>query len=773
MSFLKHFVNLLHGADRPLEKPVVLQFPVIDICNSACQMCHIWKNKKRETVTPEQLRIALRNPLFSEVTSVGLNGGEPTLRKDLALLTEGLFDSLPKLRNISLITNAYKVDWAIARIGETAEVVRRRGGKIDVMVSLDGVGEVHDAVRGKPGNFARAVEVIEYLKNEERIDTIRIGCTIIRDNVYGLHALFDFCEREGLYVKYRMGIPHKRLYTHDIEEPFELDNTEIVHVATFLEGLIKHYESNAKQRQFYKSLIRQLVDGAPRKAGCDWRHRGATINSDGEVMYCAVESPVVTTLDATDLETSYFQAEDKLDLIKRDKCATCLHDYVGLPDRREQLKILAEEVRSKIGARKIPGLDASRKSVGGVRSKFRFNQQIKRLAAIAPENGIQGDDRRMILVCGWYGTETLGDKAILGAVVAGLKRACPSAKIGLVSLHPEISRLTRAQMPELMDVAILTVDQGLAAASKSLAIVFGGGPLMGISELLSMRRLFELGRLGGARTIIAGCGVGPLGPTRFHPVIADILRLSDRRIFRDKASRARAVALGIAAEGDAVTEDPAASWIRSHRSKAARRTDSLLLGLREFPYNDYAPELGEAEAKRLMENSDRSMLESLRELVKQRPDLTIRPVPMCANHYGGDDRWYYRRLFAAAPELRSKIDWSLLGLERTPQEYLRVFEEASVAVAMRFHSLVFAQACGTPTLAIDYTMGRGKVSSLAEATSTPSLVYGAFDSGLLLRSLEGLFEKHVEYPRVTSAPFEEVFVAEVASLLKVAEPIGA
>ena len=62
-----------------LEKPKVIQFPVIDICNSRCQMCKIWENKKSDDITPDALRAGLRNPLYSEVTGVGLNGGEPTL----------------------------------------------------------------------------------------------------------------------------------------------------------------------------------------------------------------------------------------------------------------------------------------------------------------------------------------------------------------------------------------------------------------------------------------------------------------------------------------------------------------------------------------------------------------------------------------------------------------------------------------------------------------------------------------------------------------------
>src|SRR5690606_122064 len=99
---MSHFGKLkLLLAKRPLklEKPIVLQFPVIDICNSKCQMCRIWENKKSNDITLEKLKKGLANDLFSEVTGIGFNGGEPTLREDLPDLVQAAIDCLPKLKN--------------------------------------------------------------------------------------------------------------------------------------------------------------------------------------------------------------------------------------------------------------------------------------------------------------------------------------------------------------------------------------------------------------------------------------------------------------------------------------------------------------------------------------------------------------------------------------------------------------------------------------------------------------------------------------------------
>jgi MoaA/NifB/PqqE/SkfB family radical SAM enzyme len=198
----------------PPVKPHVIQFPVNDICNAGCQMCHIWKQKLDYQISPEELDTALNNPLYSDVRTVGVNGGEPTLRKDLPELVEILFRRMPSLETISLITNGFVPKKVIERVGETGEVIKRFSGKFDVMVSLDGVGEVHDIVRGRPGNFEKALKVMDYLESTDLVTNIRLGCTVIKSNIYGLHDLLDFAKQRGLYIKYRLGIPHQRLYTH-------------------------------------------------------------------------------------------------------------------------------------------------------------------------------------------------------------------------------------------------------------------------------------------------------------------------------------------------------------------------------------------------------------------------------------------------------------------------------------------------------------------------------------------------------------------------------
>jgi polysaccharide pyruvyl transferase WcaK-like protein/MoaA/NifB/PqqE/SkfB family radical SAM enzyme len=765
---LKSLAYLLKSRPYGLEKPIVIQFPVIDICNSQCQMCRIWENKKSNDISPEQLRIGLRKSLFSEVTAVGLNGGEPTLRKDLALLASVLYEELPKLRSISLITNAYNFQEVIQRIGEVGEVVLANGGHFDVMVSLDGYREVHDRVRGKPGNFDRAQKVIDYASSSPLVNNVRIGCTIIKENVYGLADLFEFCQARGVYIKYRLGIPHQRLYTQNLNEPYALTFEEKYHITEFLEGLIAHYEPSEHQKFFYRSLIDQILHNAPRKAGCDWQHRGATITSKGELLYCAVQSKVLGKITDQDAERAYFGNENHLNDIIHNHCDKCTHDYVGIPPQGEFVRQVAMRAVKKLHAEHFLRNVFRKAARGTGYLKWRFEKRVEKYRHLGQiqKTWPEGGRGKRILVCGWYGTETLGDKAILGGILHSLRTGLGVMDLVLVSLFPYVSEMSRRQMAELADAHIVDPELGVQLAGEAELVVFGGGPLMALEQTAEMLAIFEAAKRAGRHTLVAGCGVGPLGDHWHNAAIGQLLKLADVRIYRDKRSRELAAQLGVDTTSDQVAEDPAFTWLNEQEQKVNRAKDLdvpkiLLLGLRDFPHAQYARHLSSAECRTAKLRYEGAVLEALTQLVKLYPDLVIRPLPMCTNHFGGDDRWFYRRLFRGQHHLTPNLDLSLLGAELAPQAYCEAYAEATAALTMRFHSVVFALGLGVPTVAIDYTLGRGKVRSLAERFGVSHRSLTDIDADFLVKEMSILLAE----PQAPAIKLELGFPAAIHAAL--------
>jgi polysaccharide pyruvyl transferase WcaK-like protein len=407
--------------------------------------------------------------------------------------------------------------------------------------------------------------------------------------------------------------------------------------------------------------------------------------------------------------------------IVAEKCGDCAHDYVGIPGGKEQWQLLADSLLAKCGFSLI-GLQRSFLYPLAVRGRralraAAFSRARSRLAG--PRQSVKAAPsqlQRSVLICGWYGTETLGDKAILGAVLDAVRTVEPQSPIVICSLQPMLTRITTQEMAHSNDCTVIGVDEALRSVASARALVFAGGPLMAVNEIAIMESLFVRARDGEVPALVSGCGIGPLGSRPYRRSIAGLLSAASMRIYRDRESLDIAAGLGIDVRDDQVAEDPAFSWLQrldcAGTPKRDVETRVLALGLRDWPHNQYAAHLTSAAAGRIKGRLEEAIVYALEKLIDEFPRLRILPVPFCTHDAGGDDRLLYWRLARQAVRVRYAFDMSVLQRGFAPQTYARLIARADAMLAMRFHSIVFSLALGLPTVALDYTLGRGKSSAL-------------------------------------------------------------
>ncbi len=703
------FVRFLDATPNPKQRlPRVIQFPINDICNSRCQMCHIWQQKKSFEISPEQIRTLLKNPLFRKVQGVGINGGEPTLRKDIREVAESVAISLPSLKSLSLITNAIRGSQVKDAIDSIGGVCKIHHLHFDVMVSLDGIGKVHDRVRGMDGNFESAIEVLQYAKASKNVSSVRIGCTIIKENIFDVENVLHWALDQNIYARFRVGIPHQRLYVSDLKAPFQLNDQELFHLANFLDILYLTYEKNEARRHFYRSLRDQMIYQKPRTSGCVWKNAGVTLSSRGEFAYCAVQSKALGNVLQDDPNDLFWKNSEHLQEIVRNKCASCLHDYDGIASRSIWMKDVWAKNKRRLPGIALSALQKTKQKWENFKDYQELKKQTKTVKIKAMNRLNRSKKTNRVLVCGWYGTETLGDKAILAGLTHCLRLARPDLQIDIASLEPYVTRNTAHQMPELNPNSILFHQEAITQLETSSydSLIIGGGPLMsGIRESLDLLKLVAMAKSKQTPVMIAGCGVGPLKNDVAKKAIEEILSLSDEIIFRDQSSKILAEQELKLSQTPKVALDPAFLWVHQNH-KESNRSRRLILALREWP-RDYqnSSKMQPLEAQNHFENEIRKLISLLKDQV---PDMEI--YPFCMHKYakGGDDRAYYRKIFKNEPELNSKIP----NQHRPPDEDLSLFSTSQYILAMRFHSLVFALGTQTPYSVIDYTRG-GKIRALS------------------------------------------------------------
>ena len=144
--------------------PKVIQLPITYFCNARCVMCDVWNMDHSGELTPQELKEVLSDPIFKKVEGVGINGGEPSLIKNLDEYAAVIIDQCPKLKSLNIISHGFHTSRLLALLKSIYLLCNKKGISFHVSVSLDGYGEIHDRVRGIPGVFKKTFETINKIK---------------------------------------------------------------------------------------------------------------------------------------------------------------------------------------------------------------------------------------------------------------------------------------------------------------------------------------------------------------------------------------------------------------------------------------------------------------------------------------------------------------------------------------------------------------------------------------------------------------------------------
>ncbi|MFA5124379.1 MAG: radical SAM protein [Patescibacteria group bacterium] len=171
-----------------------LIFQVTNKCNSRCLMCFNWQVINTETKELSLAEIEKFTQTIGDIRSVTLGGGEPFLRPDLPEICE-IFYRCSATRKIAIPTNCLLPD----KIADQVErILVRVPIKLKVVLSLDGIGEVHDRVRGIAGNFKLFLDTYEKLtaiaKTNELLQ-VSVNTTISNVNQDNIAAVIDFVDQ--------------------------------------------------------------------------------------------------------------------------------------------------------------------------------------------------------------------------------------------------------------------------------------------------------------------------------------------------------------------------------------------------------------------------------------------------------------------------------------------------------------------------------------------------------------------------------------------------
>ena len=185
----------LESALPHLPRPILLNLNLTENCQSKCKTCDYWKTKWEDYISSGRAGELLQEGKNLGIQYVRFAGGEPLLRRDF-------FDILARLRNqdykkVTLATNGLLLSKYHKQINSSVIT--------NVTVSLDGVGEVNDEIRGVKGHYDRVIKTLSYLKKK-----IKIVSTFTNKLIPNLEQIIAFCQENN--YDYDINLPDTSMY---------------------------------------------------------------------------------------------------------------------------------------------------------------------------------------------------------------------------------------------------------------------------------------------------------------------------------------------------------------------------------------------------------------------------------------------------------------------------------------------------------------------------------------------------------------------------------
>ncbi len=289
-----------YALGKPLALPMNLTISVSYRCNSRCKTCNVWQ-RPNDDFTLEEYDKTFAS-IGRDAYWFTFSGGEPTLRKDLPEMVEAAYRHCrPGIINIP--TNGIQDKIIPDRIERVLKAAPT--SEVIVNLSLDGVGEKHDIVRGVKGNFERAMRTYAGLKAlKGRYKNFTLGVHTVISN-------FNIDEFENIYAFVRNELKPDSFISEIAEERVELDTVgmgitppiqKYQPVIERLQESIRNVEFNGVSRitqafrdRYYDIVKRTLIEKRqviPCLAGI----ASAQIAPNGDVWTCCIRAEPVGNL---------------------------------------------------------------------------------------------------------------------------------------------------------------------------------------------------------------------------------------------------------------------------------------------------------------------------------------------------------------------------------------------------------------------------------------------------------------------------------------------
>ena len=261
---LFYHIMITTKTPNPTDASIILTYR----CPMRCQMCNIWKypTNRSEEIQAKDLTS------LPKLKFINLTGGEPFIREDLDTIVEECYNHTDR---IVISTSG----WFEDRVIELA----KKFPNIGIRISIEGLSEKNDELRGHDGGFDKGLRTLLSLK-KMGVKDIGFGCTVSNHNSKDMLSLYQLSLSMGM--EFATAAFHNSYYFH--KEDNLISNKEEVcnDFRQLIEWQLKENNPKSWFRAWFNMGLINYIEGGRRMLPCEAGSANFFIDPWGEGYPC-------------------------------------------------------------------------------------------------------------------------------------------------------------------------------------------------------------------------------------------------------------------------------------------------------------------------------------------------------------------------------------------------------------------------------------------------------------------------------------------------------
>lgn len=302
----------------------------------------------------------LEDSLFSKLVYVNLNGGEPTLRLDLAEIVTILIAKLPQLKTITLNSNGLDTNRVPLITEKISSICKKNNIRFSISISLHNTHQENDKISGVKESYVRITETLDTLKEIQKNNRfyLAVNCVITNLNLYNAYEMIKWSENHEIPINFTLGEVRQRFNNLDMKDIILIENSQKIFLVNFFLKLSQDLSLLNQHTLRYREIAEMITLGRPRRLSCHYAMGGLILGSDGLLYYCKKGKGIGSCRDRSAYEVYYnpdnlrYRRKKILDML----CPSCIpNTFIKQEFEKDIFKYLLHIIHRGIRGKQIDG----------------------------------------------------------------------------------------------------------------------------------------------------------------------------------------------------------------------------------------------------------------------------------------------------------------------------------------------------------------------------------------------------------------------------------